>query len=252
MNDFSVLAHIALLLVRPGVVVSLAPTFGGRFVPTPTKVGLTVLISLGLLPSVPAPPPLAEIALAGVIAREVAIGLALGLTVRALIAGAEFAGHLSGSQMGLSYAATVDPANGVRNTTVSSLFGLLATLTLFSIDGHHQILRALASSYAGLPMGSGGVNASLLTSVRETLALVFITGARLAAPIIVVLLIVEVAIGFISRVAPALTFMVIGYPIRMIVGLFVLGLVVAVVPTVVAGLSDRTVSLALDAAMAFR
>jgi flagellar biosynthesis protein FliR len=190
--------------------------------------------------------------LGAVIAREVAIGLAIGLTLRALITAIEFAGHLSGHQMGLTYAATIDPANGVRNTTVTSLFGMIATLTLFAIDGHHTILRALSASYNGLPIGVGGVNASLLTGVRETLALVFVTGARLAAPIVVVLLIVEVVIGFISRVTPALSFMVIGYPVRMIVGLFVLGLVVAAVPGVVTGLTDRTMRLALETAGAFK
>jgi flagellar biosynthetic protein FliR len=252
MNELPVLSHLAVLLVRPGVVVALAPTFGGLYTTGRIKIGLTVLLAIGLLPSVPVPPPISVVTLGAAIAREVAIGLAIGLTLRALITAIEFAGHLSGHQMGLTYAATIDPANGVRNTTVTSLFGMIATLTLFAIDGHHTILRALAASYNGLPIGVGGVNASLLTGVRETLALVFVTGARLAAPIVVVLLIVEVVIGFISRVTPALSFMVIGYPVRMIVGLFVLGLVVAAVPGVVSGLTDRTIRLALETAGAFK
>lgn len=252
MTDLSVLARLAVLLVRPGVVVAMAPTFGAVYVPARTKVGLTVLLAIGLLPSVVVPPAANELAVTGLVAREVAIGLALGLTLRALVAGAEFAGHLSGYQIGLSYAATIDPVNGVRNSTLTSLFGLLAVLTLFGIDGHHAILRALAASYNGLPLGAGGVDASLVTSVRDTFALVFVTGARLAAPIIVVLLIVEVAIGLISRAAPALSFMVIGYPIRMVVGLFVLGLIVAAVPGVVSSLLDRTIRLAAETATAFR
>jgi len=252
MTEWSVLSRLAVLLVRPGVVVALAPTFGGAYATARVKIGITALLAIGLLPSVAVPPPISALELAGVIAREMAIGLALGLTIRALITAIEFAGHLSGHQMGLSYAATIDPANGVRNTTVTSLFGMLAVLTLFGIDGHHTILRALAASYTGLPIGLGSVHASLLTSVRETFALVFVTGARLAAPIVVVLIIVEVVIGFISRVAPALSFMIIGYPVRMIVGLFVLGLVVATVPGVVTGLTDRTIRLALDTAGAFR
>ena len=252
MNELSVLSRLAMLLVRPGVVVALAPTFGGAFVTVRVKIGLTALIAIGLLPSVPVPPPISAIELGGVFAREIAIGLALGLAVRALVAGIEFAGHLSGFQMGLSYAATIDPANGVRNSTVASMFGMIAVLTLFAIDGHHTILRALANSYVGLPIGIGGVNASLVTSVRDTFALVFVTGARLAAPIVVVLIIVEIVVGFISRVAPALSFMVIGYPLRMVVGLFVLGLVVSAVPGVVSGLTGRTIRLALDTASAFK
>ena len=88
--------------------------------------------------------------------------------------------------------------------------------------------------------------------MRDTFALVFVTGARLAAPMIVVLFIVELVIGFISRVAPGINFMVIGYPLRMVVGLFVLGLVVSAVPGVVSGLTGRTIRLALDTASAFR
>ena len=251
MNELPVLARLAVLLVRPGVVVALAPTFG-LFAPARVKVGITVILALGLLPSVAVPPAVDATVLTGFIAREVAIGLALALAVRALVGGVEFAGHLSGQQMGLTYASTVDPSSGAKHTVVTSLFNMLAVLTLFAIDGHHAILRALAMSYGGLPIGSGGVDASLVTSVRETFALVFVTAVRLSAPIVVVLLIVEIVIGFISRVTPALSFMVIGYPIRMIVGLFVLGLVVVAVPGVVTGLTDRTIRLALETAGAFR
>ena len=252
MNDLPVLAQLAVLLVRPGVVVALAPTFGGLYATSRTKIGLTVMLAVGLLPSVAVPPAINAAELTAFIAREMAIGLALGLTVRALVGGVEFAGHLSGFQMGLMYAGTIDPSSGAKNTVVTSLFNMLAVLTLFAIDGHHTILRALAASYAGLPVGDGAVNASLVTSVRDTLALVFVTAIRLSAPIVIVLLIVEVVIGFISRVTPALSFMVIGYPVRMLLGLFVLGLVVATVPGVVRSLTEPTIRLALQAAGAFR
>lgn len=252
MNEMPVLGHLAVLLVRPGVVVALAPTFGGLFAPARTKIGLTVMLAIALLPSVLVPPAVDAAVLGGFIAREVVIGLALGLAVRALVTGVEFAGHLSGQQMGLTYASTIDPSSGAKHTVVTTLFNMLAVLTLFAINGHHTILRALASSYDGLPIGGGSVDASLLRSVRDTFALVFVTAVRLSAPIVVVLLIVEIVIGFISRVTPALSFMVIGYPVRMIVGLFVLGLVVATVPGVVTGLTDRTIRLALETAGAFR
>ena len=252
MNELPVLARLALLLVRPGAIVALAPTFGGLYAPARTKIGLTVMLALGLLPSVIVPAAVDAAALGGFIARELVIGLALGMAVRALISGVEFAGHLSGQQMGLTYAGTIDPSSGAKNTVVTSMFNMVAVLTLFAIDGHHTILRALAASYTGLPVGDGGVSASLVTSVRETLALVFVTAVRLAAPMVVVLLITEVVIGLISRVTPALSFMVIGYPIRMLLGLFVLGLVVATLPGVVNSLNDRVIRLGLETAGAFR
>jgi flagellar biosynthesis protein FliR len=82
---------------------------------------------------------------------------------------------------------------------LATLYGLLATLGFLAINGHHSVLRALAQSYAGIPIGTGHVDASLVLAVRDILGMVFIVGARLAAPIIVVLLIVELVIGLIRR-----------------------------------------------------
>jgi flagellar biosynthetic protein FliR len=250
--DLSTVVRFALLLVRPGMVVMIAPMLGGTYAPTRVKVALTVLLAVALAPSVAVPMASNDVSLTLLVSREVVIGLAIAMSVRALIAAAELAGHLSGFQIGFSYAATIDPVSGVRNTVLTSLYGLLAVLAFFAIDGHHEIIRALAISYARLPISAGHVDESMLTSVRNILALVFTVGARLAAPIIVVLLIVELAIGLIARSAPALSFMVIGYPLRLIVGLSVLALMIATIPAVISSVVTRTLSIGLDLAGAFR
>ena len=76
------------------------------------------------------------------------------------------------------------------------------------------------------------VNESLVTSVRELLAMVFVVGLRLAAPVLIVLLIVELTIGLISRTSPSLSFQVIGYPLRIVIGLFLIGTLIYTVPAV--------------------
>jgi flagellar biosynthesis protein FliR len=250
--DFSVLARFALLLVRPGMVVSVAPGIGGTFIPVPVRIGLTVLIALGLLPSVNIPAAASNVPLTLLIAREAAIGLSLAFVVRLLIAGAEFAGHLSGYQIGFSYGATIDPQSGVRNTMLATLYGSLATLAFLAINGHHMMLRALTASYVGVPIGAGHIDASLVASVSEMLGLVFIVGARLAAPIVIVLLIVELGIGLISRSSPSLTFMVIGYPIRIVIGLFMVGILVPTIPAVTTSLLESVVMMGARTAGAFR
>lgn len=250
--DFDVLARFALLLVRPGMVVSIAPGIGGTFLSVQVKIGLTVLLALGLLPSVTIPEAANSLSLMVLVAREAAIGLAIAFVVRLLIAGAEFAGHLAGYQIGFSYGATVDPQSGVRSTMLAALYGSLATLAFLAINGHHMVLRALRASYAAVPMGTGQVHASLVASVSEMLGLVFTVGLRLAAPVIVVLLIVEVGIGLISRSSPSLTFVVIGYPIRIVIGLFLIGVLVPTVPAVTASLLESVFMMSARAAGAFR
>ena len=253
MNDeLGTVVRFALLLVRPGVVVMLAPGLGGRHMPGMVRIGLIVIIALGLLPSVSVPTSLGTDSLAVVVLHEMAVGLALALAVQALIAGAELAGHLTSYQIGFSYGATIDPVSGVRSTVFVSLYGMLAVLAFLAVNGHHALLRALAASYAGVPIGQGEVRASLVVSVRELLAMVFTVGVRLAAPILIVLFIVEVVVGLISRSAPSLNFMVIGYPVRILVGLLVVGALIYTVPAVTASMVETALRLGGRTASAFR
>ncbi len=79
------------------------------------------------------------------------IGLALGLSVRLVLGGAEMAGQLAGFQLGFSYASLVDPQSGARNSVMSALYGTLTLFILLAIDAHHELLRALAASYEAMP-----------------------------------------------------------------------------------------------------
>jgi flagellar biosynthetic protein FliR len=250
--DLSVLVRFGLLLVRPGMLVMLAPGLGGAFLQARTKIGLTVMLAIGLLPSVVITGTTVDVPLTLVIAREVAIGLSIAFVLRALMVGAEFAGHLAGHQIGFSYSATVDPQSGVRNNMLSTFYGMLATLGFLAINGHHVMLRALAASYAQLPIGAGEVHESLVGSVREIFALVFTVAVRLAAPIVTILIVVELVVGLISRASPVLTFMIVGYPVRLVIGLFVLGLMVGTIPAVTNSLLETALRIAGHAAAGFR
>jgi flagellar biosynthetic protein FliR len=230
MNDPVALAAIGILLVRPGVLVVATPVFGGAFVPAPVRIGLTLLLAVLLMPAVPVSAPSSPVAVAVVVAGEAAIGLALSMSLRVLVAGAELAGHLAGFQIGISYAALVDPMTGARNQVVSLLYGSLATLTFLGVNGHHTMLRVLVNSYEALPVGMWHVAPSTVPAAARLLGIVFTLGVQLAMPLIIVLLMVEIVLGLVSRVAPALNLMVIGFPIRLGIGLLTLAVVIQAAP----------------------
>src|SRR5439155_14162511 len=186
------------------------------------------------------------------VAREMAIGLALGMSIRALVAAAELAGQLAGFQMGLSYSAIVDPQSGVRNNLLSALYGNIAVITFLVMNGHHAFLRALRDSYESLPMGIGHIGSSLPAAVMGLLGLVFTFGARLAAPLVVVLVITELALALIARSAPALNLMAVGAPIRIMIGLILLGFVAPAAVGVLSGISGTVLQAGVRAAEAFR
>jgi flagellar biosynthetic protein FliR len=244
--ETATILRFGLLVIRPGMLVVAAPMFGATFVPAPVRIALGLL--LGVLVAPLASPPAvtgAPASIAAVVVSEAVIGVALGMGFRLIIAAAELAGHLVGFQMGLSYAALVDPQSGVRNNVIAALYANLAIMTFLGIDGHHSVLRALAASYVALPMGGLPASGGLGALVAQMLGLVFVTGVRLAAPVVTVLLIVELALGLVSRAAPSLNLMVVGAPVRLLAGLAALALGVQVVPPVVAGVARPAVDLTI-------
>ena len=252
MIDLTPFMGLGLLIVRPGTLILAAPGFGGAYAPAQVKIGLTLLLAFVLLPTVTMPAIGSAVGLAVVVTREMAIGLALGMSIRALVAAAELAGQLAGFQMGLSYSAIVDPQSGVRNNLLSALYGNIAVITFLVMNGHHAFLRALRDSYESLPMGIGHIGSSLPAAVMGLLGLVFTFGARLAAPLVVVLVITELALALIARSAPALNLMAVGAPIRIMIGLILLGFVAPAAVGVLSGISGTVLQAGVRAAEAFR
>jgi flagellar biosynthesis protein FliR len=250
--DLTPFMGIGLLIVRPGTLIMTAPGFGGPYAPVQVKIGLTLLLGFVLMPTVAMPPIGSATGLAVVVTREMAIGLALGMSIRALVAAAELAGQLAGFQMGLSYAAIVDPQSGVRNNLLSALYAHIAIITFLLMNGHHAFLRALRDSYESLPMGVGHIGNSLPGAVMMLLGLVFSFGLRLAAPLVLVLVITEIALALVARSAPALNLMAVGAPIRIIIGLVLLGFVAPAAVGVLSGISGTVLQAGVRAAEAFR
>lgn len=252
MTGLAAIGGLALLLIRPGMLVIVTPILGGVTAPAKLRIGLTVVLAIVLAPlvTVPAVTSIAELTI--ITFREVAIGLALALAIRLIVFGAEFAGHFTGVQVGLSLGSLIDPQTGVRNNIIALLYGSVAVLVCFALNVHHALLRALADSYAALPMGLGGIGDSLPGAVAQMLGMVFVLGVRIAAPVVVVLFLVELSLGLLARVAPALNVMIAGLPVRMAVGLLIVAVTVTLLPSILGRSATAALELAARTAGAFR
>jgi flagellar biosynthetic protein FliR len=252
--DLAVLERIGILVVRPGALLMAAPVFGTAFAPPLVRVGLLLLITFALAPVIALPANLGEVSTTLVAGRELLIGLALSLSVRVLVAGAELAGHLSGFQIGFAYSSLVDPQSGVRNNVMSVLYANLVVMIFLIVDGHHQLLHALVASYSALPIGASAwaSTGDLAPLVARTLGTVFVIGLRIAAPVVLVLFIVEVTLGLLSRAAPQLNISVNAAPLRLFTGLGVFAATLAVVPDVIHTSLGPVFQLAARVAAALR
>jgi flagellar biosynthetic protein FliR len=246
------MTQFGLLLVRPGLMMLTAPFFGAVFAPPQVRAGLTLLLAFVLAPLVSMPSVNSALGLTAMLGREAAIGLSLGLAIRLLTAVAEFAGELGSYQSGMSAGAMVDPVSGVRNTQFAAVYTNLTIVICFVTNAHHVFLRALVASYQSVPMGVGGVDATVAGAVAHMLGFVFVFGMRLAAPMLIVLLLVEVVLGLMTKVAPSLNIMVLGAPLRVPVGLVLVALTTATLPALITRMVPAAVQLAQETARAFR
>ncbi len=228
--ELSPVLVFAIALIRPSIVVIGTPLFGAAFSPPAVRIGLVVVLALFLAPVVGMPGRVGPGLLLALVLREALIGLALAVSVRLLVAGAELGGHLAGFQVGLAYAALVDPQSGVRNNLLAALYASIAVLVFLLTNAHHDVLRALAASYEALPIGTGAVAANLPELIARMFGLMFTLGVRLAAPMVVTVLLVEVALGVMARVAPTLNLLVTAAPVRLLVGWTALALTIRVLP----------------------
>jgi len=200
--------------------IAVAPPFGSASVPMLVKVLLGVMISLVIAPGVPIPAALDPMSMTGlmILAQQLVIGAAMGFAVRLVFAAIEMAGELTSNTMGLGFAVFFDPQSQGRSSAISQLFTLLGTLVFLSINGHLILVAVLADSFTTLPITAAPVTAEGFHFLALSSARIFSMGLQLALPMVVALLITNIALGILTRAAPQLNLFGIGFPITMVVG----------------------------------
>lgn len=211
-------------LCRVGALLTVAPVFGSAQVPGRVRAGLTVAISVLLLPLIPIPRAVDPLASATVIAvaREILVGLAMGLVLRVVYATLEVAGTTIANQIGLGFAAINDPSHGNQIPVLSHFYLILGTLLFLAIDAHLVLLRLLAQSFELLPPGQLTMSTDSFMALVDWGAEMFASGLLIGLPAIAALMVVNLAFGVMSRAAPQLNAFAVGFPVGLLLGLAVL------------------------------
>jgi flagellar biosynthetic protein FliR len=211
-------------LIRIAALFSIAPVLGAHFVPVRVRLGLAVLITLLVAPLIPPTPVVDPLSAEGALItlQQVIIGLAAGLVLRLVFAALELGGQIVATQMGLGFAALMDPQNGVQAPLISVFYNLIATLIFLSLDGHLVLLRLLIESFHTLPIATTGLLPSDLWQLVNWAGQMFTGAVVIALPLISALTIVNLAFGVMTRAAPQLNLFAVGFPISLILGLILL------------------------------
>ena len=149
---------------------------------------------------------------------EVTNGLILGLISNIAFEILLMAGSLIDVHIGLSMLSTMDPNSKASTTITGNLLHYVALVIFFIVDGHHMLIKALIESFITLPMGKGLMYGDMMTII-EIVANYFLIGLKIAIPIVLIIILTDISMGLISRAVPQINVMILGMPVKMLVGI---------------------------------
>ncbi len=203
---------------------SAAPVFNNAALPVRIRLVTGLVITFALAPALAPMPAISGgswLALA-IMAEQVLIGVLMGFALRIAFAAVDVAGELIGLQMGLSFAVFFDPVHGGQTPVITELLGLLTALAFLGMNGHLMALSVLAESFSLLPVSTQPFHAAAFSSILTWATTLFSTGLLLALPLITALLVANIALGVLARIAQQLNLFAIGFPVTLTLGFVVL------------------------------
>jgi len=138
--------------------------------------------------------------------------------------GIQFAGDLVGFQMGLRIGNVIDPMSEQQISIIGTVQNLLAVLIYLSLFWDHFLFKAMAASFRVIPIAGVVLEAPLATELIRMTGQVFVIALKMGAPLLAALFLADVALGFIARTAPQINIFIIGFPVKVGMGILLLGI----------------------------
>ncbi len=234
------LIHVLVVAIRVGAMLAFSPIWGNPALPREVRLLLIFASAAGVAPAVPfsaAAMERPELVLPG----EFFIGLLLGMGIRIAFAVLHFAGQLVGFSLGYSAVQSFDPQTQNRSTLMAGYFTMMGYAIFLAADQHHEFLRAMRFSYESFPVGGFPETASWIGLLMTTAGNIFVVGWKIAFPLFVVVLLADIAVGFVARMQPAFNAMILSLPIKVLVGLVAFGASLVAFPMIMREVADFVV-----------
>jgi flagellar biosynthetic protein FliR len=227
-----------LVLARISPMFVLAPLFSSKMVPARVRGIVAVALAIGLtgvaMHGQHVPGQLLPVA--GLLIEQVLIGTVFAFAVAAVFAAVQAAGGLLDITSGFSFGATVDPINGNQGGVLTQFYSLVGVVLFLAIGGDAWMLRGLTRTFTLVPLTKGPQLDSLVSGAEVAFGSIFLSALEVAAPVMLALLITDVAFGMVSRVVPQLNVFAVAFPLKVGVALLVVG---ASLPFIAGWMSDQ-------------
>ena len=213
--------RLVFVMTRIAAALLAAPFFGAAAVPVQLRVAISAALAVMICAWFPVATPPALLSVAGLmaLAGEALIGLALGFVLQLSFAAPVIAAEQIGGAMGMSMASSVDPVSGAHSPALGQYFTVLLTVVFLGLGAHLTWLRLVVESYTAFPPGSAWFAPERILVLTGFASQMLVAAVAIALPVTLVLLLVQVLTGVLSRSAPALNLFALGLPAGVLAGL---------------------------------
>ena len=215
---------LLLVLSRLGGMLAVCPVFSHPTVPPKLRYFLAVAIAVAVTGRLAAPVGFIGgggellIALGG----ELLIGVAIGWTAGLVFVGVELGAYHIASQMGLSLGEMFNPLSPEAPGMLRQFFGLLAIVVFMGIGGHRMVIAAVLKTFSAVPLAGMTPSAGVFEAMIALTGVSFLLALKVAAPVLITLLLASVAMGMLQRSCPQFHILSMALPVRAILTLVVL------------------------------
>lgn len=248
LNLQSIPIYFLLLLIaslRIGAFLVASPFFGSRMVPLTVRIIFSVTLGIWVINNVRLPPleSLVSAHLVIIIFQEILIGLTGGMILTICFAAVMLAGEKIAATSGLAFASQVDPTNGAQSPVISQIFSLFLLILFFSLNGHLILFKLIFTSYELLPIDGMVKIKDLVESGLSSSDLLFKSAVIIVLPIVSILFLINIGIGFITKSAPQLNLFSFGFPLTILGTFFALYFSIDALQFVFRELIDQSISI---------
>ncbi|MCB9071990.1 MAG: flagellar biosynthetic protein FliR [Bdellovibrionaceae bacterium] len=201
------------------------PVLGSINVSQPVKVLMSILLSLVIYPFVKASMLVPIISIQQImfyVMKEVVVGLILAFVAYFFFYGLQIGGEIISVSVGLSSAQMFNPTMSAQSTPIDTFCYLVGTMVFLLINGHHMFLTGLAQSYDIIPATEWGLHVKTLSQVTLLGQSIVEFGIKVSAPVLVSILLINIALAIVSRAVPQINVLVTSMPVNALVGIAVM------------------------------
>jgi flagellar biosynthetic protein FliR len=230
-----------LVLTRMSGLFIVAPIFGRRNLPVYFKIGLAFFMAVLLVNTQKVGVTLSYNNLwqfSALVIREILVGIIIGYVSYIVFTAIYVAGQLIDMQIGFGIVNVIDPISNIQVPITANFYYMMCMLFFLMGNGHHILIRALFDSFTIVPLGTAAFSNALMGDILSIFGNIFSIGFRIAAPVVVTILVTDLALGIMSRAVPQLNVFVVGMPLKIIIGLLVVIITVPAFITIVENLSS--------------